>query len=61
LIIDRAFNSTSLTDCPVPGYVLNLGGALQGCALTQNGPMARIWRSDVMDRQIALLQAICNR
>lgn len=62
LLRDRTFNETDVANCPVPSYVLNLGGTNMGCAVHANNTVvARFWREDVMDRIIALDQAICER
>lgn len=67
LVIDRQFNSgTDPNSAPVPFYVKNLdlfgvGGTLNGVTVNDHGALARIWRQDVMDRQIALFNAIFAR
>jgi hypothetical protein len=47
--------------CPVPEYVKNMNGELEGCAATKNGGIARFWREDVMSAEIAFLSDICER
>lgn len=60
LMLDRYFGSGPAFDCPVPTYVRNLGGTDNGCMETNLGSMAALHRSAIMDRQIALFEAICE-
>jgi hypothetical protein len=60
LILDRYFGAGPTFNCPVPTYVRNLGGTDNGCMETNTGSMAALHRTAIMDRQIALFDAICE-
>jgi hypothetical protein len=59
LLLDRGFNTTSADF--VPGYLKTEPQYNGGVAATKNGYIARIWEPAVMDRQIALIQALAAR
>jgi hypothetical protein len=60
LMLDRYFGAGPTFSCPVPTYVRNLGGTNNGCMETNTGSMAALHRTAIMDRQIALFEAICE-
>src|SRR5690606_8747646 len=57
-VMDRRFNTTSKADI-VPAYVRDLPGG--GLVRTSTGYAAALWKPEVMDRLIALYQAIGQR
>jgi len=59
-IMDREFNTDDPTGA-VPDYLLNDSQYNGGVARSKNGYIARIWDQAVMDRQIALYQALAHR
>lgn len=63
LVRDRTFQGLSdANSAPVPAYVKDIGGITgNGVMATKEGGMAALHRVAVMDRQIALFQAIAAR
>jgi hypothetical protein len=61
-LLDRVFGAVSDADlAPVPAYVKDIGGTGQGVMATKNGGMPALHRAPVMDREIAMLEAIAER